>query len=98
MRVLFALPGLHRHNRGAERAFISIANELAKFGNAVTLIGSGPSDPKAPYRFLRAASVPRERFESYPFGPVLRNEYAYEELTSFPIYCGNINLRITMSP
>src|SRR3974390_2489848 len=84
MRVLFALPGLHRHNRGAEMAFVSIASELAKSGNTVTLIGSGNQDPKAPYRFLRAASVTREKFTSFPFVPVLRHEYAYEELTFVP--------------
>ena len=39
MRVLIALPGLHRYNRGAEVALISIAGEIAKAGNAVTLIG-----------------------------------------------------------
>jgi glycosyltransferase involved in cell wall biosynthesis len=84
MRVLFALPGLHRHNRGAEVAFISIAKELARMGDDVTLIGSGKSEPTAPYQFLHAASVPREKFESFPFGPLLRHEFAYEELTFIP--------------
>jgi glycosyltransferase involved in cell wall biosynthesis len=84
MRVLFALPGLHRHHRGAEVAFISIAKELAGLGDTVTLIGSGMADPTRPYLFRHAASVPRERFEAFPFGPVLRHEYAYEELTFVP--------------
>src|SRR5580704_10685064 len=84
MRVLFALPGLHRHSRGAEVAFISIGKELARLGDAVTLIGSGKSDSTTPYRFLHAASVPRERFETFPFGPILRHEYSYEELTFVP--------------
>jgi glycosyltransferase involved in cell wall biosynthesis len=84
MKVLFALPGLHRHNRGAEVAFISVAKELALMGDEVTLIGSGDPDPTAPYRFLHAASVPRDRFERFPFGPLLRHEYAYEELTFIP--------------
>lgn len=84
MRVLFALPGLHRYNRGAEMAFISIGKELARLGDVVTLIGSGVADPAAPYRFLHAASMPRERFEAFPFGPVLRHECAYEELTFVP--------------
>lgn len=84
MRVLFALPGLHRVDRGAEIAFISVANELAKAGDAVTLIGSGQARAGTPYRFLHAASVARERFESFPTMPVLRNEYAYEELTFVP--------------
>ena len=42
MRILFALPGLHRYNRGAEIAFISIARELAKAGD-VTDLWSGRS-------------------------------------------------------
>src|SRR4051812_421663 len=70
MRILFALPGLHRHNRGAEIAFTAIAGELARAGHEITLIGSGQPSPEAPYRFLHAASVPRERFAHFPFMPV----------------------------
>ena len=84
MRVLFALPGLHRHNRGAETAFISIANELTKLGDNVTLIGSGHERTATLYRFIRAASVPREKFKFFPSLPVLRSEYNYEELTFVP--------------
>jgi glycosyltransferase involved in cell wall biosynthesis len=84
MRILIALPGLHRYDRGAEIAFIAVAKELAKTGDAVTLIGSGEAREATPYRFLRAASVRRENFESYPSLPVLRNEYCYEELTFVP--------------
>jgi glycosyltransferase involved in cell wall biosynthesis len=84
MRVLFVLPGLHRYARGAEIAFMSVASELAKAGDAVTLIGSGPPRESAPYRFVRAASLAREHFESFPTMPLLRNECAYEELTSIP--------------
>jgi glycosyltransferase involved in cell wall biosynthesis len=84
MRVLIALPGLHRHNRGAEAAFIALASELARMGDIITLIGSGRSEATAEYRFLRARSVRRERFESFPFIPVLRHEFAYEELTFVP--------------
>src|SRR5216683_1427665 len=84
MKVLFALPGLHRYDRGAEIAFMSIARELAKAGDAVTLIGSGEPKPTTPYRFLRAPSLAREKFESFPTMPILRNEYAYEELTFLP--------------
>lgn len=84
MRVLFALPGLHRYDRGAEIAFISVANELAKTGDMVTLIGSGRERAAMSYRFLHAASMRREKFESLPSLPVLRNEYAYEELTFIP--------------
>ena len=84
MRILFALPGLHRYSRGAELAFISIARELCKLGESVTLIGSGTSENQAPYRFLHAKSIRRERFEKFPFFPVLRTECSYEELTFVP--------------
>jgi glycosyltransferase involved in cell wall biosynthesis len=81
MRILFALPGLHKYDRGAETAFISIATELANFGESVTLIGSGQDRPGTPYRFIRAASVGRENFEALPSVPFLRNATGYEELT-----------------
>jgi glycosyltransferase involved in cell wall biosynthesis len=81
MRVLFALPGLHRYDRGAEIAFISVASELARTGDSVTLIGMGQARAGAPYRFLHAGGVSREMFERFPKLPVLRHEYAYEELS-----------------
>jgi glycosyltransferase involved in cell wall biosynthesis len=84
MRILFALPGLHRFDRGAEVAFISIAKELAKGGDSVTLIGSGQPHEGAPYRFLHAASLARQNFEAFPNIPALRDECAYEELTFIP--------------
>src|SRR5262245_41112665 len=84
MRVLFALPGLHRYDRGAEVAFISVARELAKGGDSVTLICSGQPRVGMPYRFLRAPSVARERFETFPSIVGLRGECAYEELTFVP--------------
>ncbi len=84
MRVLFSLPGLHRYNRGAEIAFISIASELAHAGEDVTLVGSGPDREKTPYRYLHAGSIRRERFEALPSIPGLRDECAYEELTFVP--------------
>ena len=84
MRVLFVLPGLHRCDRGAEIAFISIASELARTGDAVTLFGSGPPRKAMPYRFQQVASIRRERFESFPSIPCLRDETGYEELTFFP--------------
>src|SRR5258708_164078 len=84
MRVLFALPGLHRYDPGAEIAFISVARELAKAGDAVTLIGSGQTRDAEPYRFLHAGCLARENFESFPNVPVLRDECAYEELTFVP--------------
>ena len=84
MRILFALPGLHRVDRGAEIAFISIARELARSGHAVTLLGSGDERPGEPYRFLHAPAIKRERFERFPKFPALRGETNWEELSFVP--------------
>lgn len=82
MRLLFALPGLHRISRGAEVAFEAIAQEIARQGtHDVTLIGSGEAIPGRSYRFKRVPAVWREHFERWPTMPLLRNEFAYEELT-----------------
>ena len=78
---MFALAGLHRVYRGAEIAFLAVAEELARSGDDVTLIGSGPDLPDRPYRYLRAGAVPRERFERFPKLPALRVNTAWEELT-----------------
>ena len=49
LRILFALPGLHRVVRGAEVAFESVAREIARTpGYSVTLIGSGQPRPDEP--------------------------------------------------
>lgn len=85
MRVLFALPGLHRVQRGAEVAFESIGQALAESGVEVTLLGSGPPIAGRSYRYLRAGVVPRERFERAPsLAPFFRSEYVYEEATFVP--------------
>src|SRR5215467_9175025 len=73
VRILFALAGLHRVDRGAEVAFISVAIELAHSGHDVTLIGSGAPRPGMPYRFIHAPARKRESFESWPKFPPLRN-------------------------
>lgn len=84
MRILFALPGLHRYARGAETAFISLATELSRMGDKVTLIGSGEPADTAPYRFLHAFSMRREKFELLPTMPILRSQFVYEEMTFVP--------------
>ncbi len=84
MKILFALPGLHKYNRGAEVAFIAIAKELATAGHAVTLIGSGYAKAHTPYRFLHAGSIAREKFERLPLIPGFRSDTSYEELTFVP--------------
>src|SRR6516165_5256486 len=84
MRILVALPGLHRFYRGAEVAFISIANQLAKTGDVVTLIGAGAPGRSAVYRYFQVPTIDRKYFRRCPSVPLLRNEYAYEELTFAP--------------
>src|SRR5690606_10887443 len=81
LRLLFALPGLHRVVRGAEVAFESLGAALAERGCEVTLVGSGEPRPGRPYRFLHAGCTPRERFMSWPRVPVFRSHYAYEDAT-----------------
>lgn len=81
MRLLFALPGFHRYERGAEVALLSVASELARTGDDVTVIGSGEAGPDDPYRFIHAGSVRRENFEKFPFIPPFRSETGYEEAT-----------------
>ena len=84
MRVLFALSGLHRVERGAEIAFIQIANNLAAIGDEVTLIGSGRPRPNSAYRFISVPAVRRERFERFPKFPSLRSETAWEDASFIP--------------
>lgn len=82
LRILFALPGFHRVERGAELALEQLALDLAQRpSREVTLIGSGDSRPNLPYSFIHAGCTPREHFERWPTFPPLRSTYAYEELT-----------------
>lgn len=81
MRIAFALAGLHRIDRGAEVAFISVARELAAAGDDVTLFGSGQDRGGEPYRFVHIPTVPRERFERFPAFPPVRSETGWEEAT-----------------
>jgi glycosyltransferase involved in cell wall biosynthesis len=84
IRVLFALPGLHQVQRGAEAAFESVAIELAKLGSHVTLIGSGAPIDGRPYRFIHAGCIGRQSFTHFPSLPYVRTQFAYEELTFAP--------------
>lgn len=84
MRILFALPGFHRFERGAEIALLSLANELGRSGEEVTVIGSGQPRDGTPYRFLHAPSVRREKLERLPRVPALRSETGWEEATFLP--------------
>ena len=81
-RVLFALPGLHCVNRGAETAFESVAAEVALIpGFKVTVMGGGEARADDPYQFMHVPRVPREKFEKWPGLPVFRSHYSYEDAT-----------------
>ena len=79
--ILLALPGLHRFDRGAEVAFMSLACELCKMGYHVTLAGSGPPREGSPYNYVRIPTVSRTKFSRFPTMPFFRNETAYEDFT-----------------
>lgn len=81
MKLLFALPGFHRYDRGAEVALLSVAQALAESGDDVTVIGSGNERPGKAYRFIHAGAIARERFEKFPTFPPLRSETAWEDAT-----------------
>ena len=84
MRILFALPGFHRVERGAEIALIAVASELAAAGDDVTLIGSGPALPDRPYQYLKAPAIAREKLEWLPHLPMFRGDTAWEEASFVP--------------
>ena len=82
MRILFALPGLHRFGRGAEVVFESVAQQIAMRGrHNVTLVGSGHPRSDRAYDFIHVPAASREHFEHWPHVPLLRHEFMYEELT-----------------
>lgn len=81
MKLLFALPGFHRYDRGAEVALLAVAHQLALGGDEVTVMGSGEPRPEMAYRFRHVPSIRRERFERFPAIPPLRSETAWEDAT-----------------
>ena len=81
MPVLFALPGFHTHDRGAEVALLSVARELSLAGDAITVMGSGPPRPEEPYSYIRVPMIDRQKFEKFPRVPMLRSETAWEDAT-----------------
>ena len=84
MRLLFALPGFHRFDRGAEVALLAVAEHCARAGDAVTVMGSGDARPGAPYVFRHVPAIDRKRFERRPSVPLLRGDTAYEEASFAP--------------
>jgi glycosyltransferase involved in cell wall biosynthesis len=81
MRIAFALPGFHKVERGAEIALLAVAENLAVLGHDVTVFGSGQARDDTSYRFQHVPSVPRERFEHFPFFPPVRSEVMWEDMT-----------------
>lgn len=79
MKLLFALSGFHKHERGAEVALMSVAEALAATGDEVTLMGSGYARPGTSYGFEHVSSLSRERFEKWPHFPPFRSETAWED-------------------
>lgn len=84
MRLLFALPGFHRFDRGAEVALLAVAEHCARAGDTVTVMGSGAPRPGVPYTFRHVPAINRQRFERMPSIPVLRGDTAYEEASFVP--------------
>jgi glycosyltransferase involved in cell wall biosynthesis len=85
LRVLFALPGLHRVNRGAEVVLEEVGRRAARdHGLDVTLIGSGQDRSGEPYEYRQVSSIRRESFEHFPKIPYARDLYAWEELFYAP--------------
>lgn len=81
MKLLFALPGFHKYDRGAEVALLAVADELAAAGEDVTVVGSGQARPGMNYAFRHVGSIARERFERFPSLPALRSETNWEDMT-----------------
>lgn len=84
MRLLFALPGFHRYDRGAEVALLAVADALARSGDDVTVMGAGPARADTAYDFRTIGAIRRERFERFPFFPPLRSETAWEDASFVP--------------
>jgi glycosyltransferase involved in cell wall biosynthesis len=92
MNILFALPGFHRFDRGAEVALLSVAAELGRLGHAVTVVGSGEAQAGTPYKFVRIPSIRREHFERFPRFPPFRSETAWEDAT----FAGGLLARVPL--
>ena len=84
MRLLFALPGFHRLDRGAEVALLAVADACARAGDEVTVMGAGQPRPGTSYSFRHLPAIGRERFERLPSMPVLRGDTAWEEASFAP--------------
>lgn len=81
LRFLFALPGFHQEERGAEVALLAVADELARCGDAVTVIGTGSPRAGTAYAYRQVRAINRRRFERMPSFPPFRSETAWEDAT-----------------
>ncbi|QYU67045.1 glycosyltransferase [Leptolyngbya sp. 15MV] len=81
LRFLFALPGFHSEDRGAEVALLSVAEEIARGGDSVLVIGTGPERAGSAYAYRRVGAINRRRFERLPSIPLFRSETAWEDAT-----------------
>jgi glycosyltransferase involved in cell wall biosynthesis len=81
LRFLFALPGFHAEERGAEVALLAVADHLARSGDDVTVIGTGPNRPAAAYAYRKVAAIGRRRLEWLPHFPPFRSETVWEDAT-----------------
>ena len=79
LRFLFALPGFHREDRGAEIALLSVAEELARTGDEVTVVGAGPPRSGVAYRYRQIKAIDRRKLEWLPNFPPFRSETAWED-------------------
>jgi glycosyltransferase involved in cell wall biosynthesis len=84
MRSLFALPGIHRVNRGAEVALENVAVQLASLADQVTVVGSGPARDGAPYDYRHVRCLSRERFTNWRSWAPFHHEFMYEDATFAP--------------
>lgn len=79
LRFLFALPGFHHVDRGAEVALLAVADQLARGGDTVTVMGMGQERPGVAYRFQHVGAVDRVKLEWLPKVPPFRAETAWED-------------------
>ena len=80
------------HDRGAEVALLSVADEMARAGVHVTVAGGGKPMRDKAYDFRHIATVSRENFEWLPSIPLFRNETHWEDM----IFAANLLRQIDM--
>lgn len=79
LRYLFALPGFHLEERGAEVALLAVAEQLARTGNSVLVIGAGEARAGTAYDYRQVRTINRRKLERMPFFPPFRSETVWED-------------------